>query len=281
VRIYLPFFCLLLFAGNAAASGHGPLFGYATPTNSKGEYSIDLGLIGRIGSAGSQIGPRTMLTYGFTPHLQVSLNAPALWTNAAHPMTMLTGGDDFAANVGWRFHHNAKAVGTRFESTVFGGIVVPGPQQGAGVLGMLNRAPGFSFAGVSGLASRSHYLWLGAGVERFAERAGDRRPTTLSYSLVYGYRPPQWRTEANHWDWRLFGELTGEASSRAEHGGVLLPESHAHQIFVGPSALGIVRNYAVEFGVQVPIYHDVGRLLPAEKVRFAVNFSYFHFHHQH
>jgi hypothetical protein len=31
----------------AVASGHGPVFGLATPTNSQGEWSFDAGLFGR------------------------------------------------------------------------------------------------------------------------------------------------------------------------------------------------------------------------------------------
>ncbi len=282
MRITGQLLCGLLLAGAAGASGHGPLFGYATPTNSKGEYSVDVGLFGRSGVRGSQVTSRTLLTYGFTPHLQASVNLPAVLTNAPLPMTMMTGGDDFSANVGWRFHHDVRGVGTRFESTVFSGVIVPGPQNTPGLFGLLKRAPGFSFAGVSGVASRAHYVWLGAGVQTFAARGGDRRPTELSYSLVYGYRPPAWRTEPDRWDWRIFGELTGEAAGRARHLGVLMSGSDAHQIFLGPSALGIVRNFAVEFGVQFPIYRDVGALLPREKVRFGINFSYFHFQqHQH
>ena len=41
---------LLVFLGLpwfAVASGHGPVFGLATPTNSQGEWSFDAGLFGR------------------------------------------------------------------------------------------------------------------------------------------------------------------------------------------------------------------------------------------
>jgi hypothetical protein len=281
MKPFLLMMCWLGLAAAAHASGHGPLFGYATPTNSQGEWSFDAGVLGRNSLAGSQVTARSMFTYGFTPHLQLTFSTPAVLSNAAMPMTRMTGGDDFESTAAWRFHHQAKAIGRRFESTVFGGMMLPGSQGGPGMLGHLRRAPGFTTGVASGIASRSHYVWLGGGLSRFMERGGDRRPTELSYSVVYGYRPPKWRTEPNKWDWRIFGELTGEKAGRVEQVGVLLRDSASHQVFVGPSALGIFRNYAVSFGVQVPVYRDVGRLLPRERVRFGINFSYFRFQHQH
>jgi hypothetical protein len=44
---------------------------------------------------------------------------------------------------------------------------------------------------------------------------------------------------------------------------------------LGPTALGIYRNYAIEGGVQFPVYRDVGARLQRETVRYAVNVSYF------
>ena len=55
----------------AVASGHGPVFGLATPTNSQGEWSFDEGIFGRSTSLGSQASIRELLGYGFTPHLTV------------------------------------------------------------------------------------------------------------------------------------------------------------------------------------------------------------------
>lgn len=274
------FIAVLISSVGAFGSGHGPVFGFATPVNSQGEWSFDLTLAGRNSVAGSQVAARGIVGYGFTPHLMLSVSAPALLSNASLPPTRLQAGDDFESNVAWRFHHNASKVGTRFESTVFGGLVVPGPQTGAGLIGGLARAPGFNGGAVTGIASRSHYVWLGGAYTRFLERSGDRRPDVFSYSLVYGYRPASWRKEPQFWDWRLFGELTGERSGEARAGGLPIPGSTAHQVFVGPSALGIKKNYAVEFGVQLPVYRNVRPLLPQERVRFVVNVSYFLFQHQ-
>lgn len=43
------------------ASGHGPIFGLATPTNSQGEWSFDQGVFGRSTSLGSQASIRELL----------------------------------------------------------------------------------------------------------------------------------------------------------------------------------------------------------------------------
>ncbi|MCU1283687.1 MAG: hypothetical protein JWO13_37 [Acidobacteriales bacterium] len=265
----------------AVASGHGPVFGLATPVNSQGEWSFDLTFAGRNSVSGNQLTSRGLIGYGFTPHLMMSVSAPAVLSNASLPPTRLQAGDDFETNVAWRFHHNASKVGTRFESTAFGGLVVPGPQTGSGVLGSLTRAPGFTGGVVTGMASRSNYVWVGGVYTGFVERSGDKRPDVFTYSLVYGYRPVSWRKEPQFWDWRIFAELTGERSGPARGAGAEIAGSQAHQVFVGPSALGIKKNYAVEFGVQFPVYRNVGPLLQPERVRFVMNVSYFLFQHQH
>src|SRR3954470_2602370 len=96
----------ILFAGAAYASGHGPLFGYATPTNSKGEWSFDQGLFSRIGG-GSQTSLRTLVGYGFTPHLMLDVSAPAMVHNSGQPPSRLMPADEFEVTGAWRFHHRA------------------------------------------------------------------------------------------------------------------------------------------------------------------------------
>lgn len=263
------------------AATHGPVFGLATPTNSQGEYSFDFGLFGRSRSAGSQESFRALIGYGFTPHLTLSLTAPIVAGDATLPPTRIQPGADFESTLAWRFHHNATKVGTRFETTAFAGLVVPGAQSGFNGVVDTTNAPGSMVGAVTGLASRSHYVWLGSAFTKFYEHNGDRRPDVLDYSLVYGYRPPAWRRPADKWDWRIFGELVGERSNRFLQGNATVAETQAHQLFVGPSALGIYRNYTVSFGVQFPIYQDVGAQFSKEHVRFAVNFSYLLFQHSH
>lgn len=261
------------------ADGHGPVFGFATPTNSKGEWSFDSGVFGRANSSDSQASYRELIGYGFTPHLTLSFTAPAVIGSASLTPTRIQPGDDFDAKLAWRFQHRATKVGRRFESTAFAGVAVPGPQSGFKGIANTTNAPGTMFGAVTGMASRSHYVWLGSSFTKFYEHNSDKRPDVFDYSLVYGYRPPKWRRPPDKWDWRVFGELVGERSTKFVQSGVTVPETQAHQVFIGPTALGICRNYTVSFGAQFPVYQNVGALFPKERVRFAVNLSYLLFQH--
>jgi len=227
------------------AAGHGPVFGLATPTNSQGEYSFDFGLFGRSSSAGSQESLRALIGYGFTPHLTLSFTAPGVLGTTALPPTRIQPEADFDSTLAWRFQHNATKIGTRIESTAFAGLVVPGAQSSFNGVVHTTNAPGNLIGAVTGIASRSHYVWLGSTFTKFYERGGDRRPDVLDYSLVYGYRPPAWRKPPDKWDWRLFGELVGERSNRFLQDNATVPETQAHQVFLGPSTLGIYRNYTI------------------------------------
>jgi hypothetical protein len=263
----------------AVASGHGPVFGLATPTNSKGEWSFDEGVFGRSSSLGSQASIRTLIGYGFTPHLTLSFTLPAVVGDTPVPPTRIQPGADFDTTVAWRFQHRATKVGTRFESTAFAGLAVPGPQSGFKGVGRTSNVPGTMFGLVSGMASRSHYVWLGGTYTKFYEHNGDNRPDVFDYSLVYGYRPEKWRRPPDKWDWRLFGELVGERSDRFVQTNASVPNTQAHQVFIGPTALGIFHNYTVSFGAQLPVYQNVGSTFPKERVRFAFNISYLLFQH--
>jgi hypothetical protein len=268
----------LAFSQHASAANHGPLFGLATPTNSQGEWNFDEGVFTRTTLFGSQASIRELLGYGFTPHLTLSFTLPVVVGNTPLPPTRIQAGADFDSTLAWRFQHRATKVGTRLESTAFGGFVIPGPQSGFGGTGLTN-APGFMLGGVTGRASLSHYLWLGGTYTRFAEHLGSQRSAVFDYSLVYGYRPPKWRRPPDKWDWRLFAELVGERSGSIQQSHVVLANSQAHQVFLGPSALGIYRNYTVGFGAQFPIYQNVEPQFPKERLRIAVNFSYLLFQH--
>lgn len=260
------------------ASGHGPVFTLATPTNGKGGWALDLGLMGRKGE--DELGAmfRAMLSYGITQDLQVSVSAPIVFESAPVPFgrqtSMMPGNGDIEGIVAWRLHRQGADVGLRIESTAYGGIIVPGPQRVA-MLRDINQAPGFWTAGVTGFASRSHYLWGGLGYERFAESDGNQRPDLLFYSLAWAYRPPAWRKDYPHWDWRIFVEMVGERSGELQRNGIEVPGTEAHQIFVGPTTLGIYKNYAIEGGIQFPVFRDVGAKFQKEDFRFAINFSYF------
>ena len=273
-------FVALAFSQSANAANHGPLFGLATPTNSQGEWNFDEGIFDRTTSLGSQASFRELAGYGLTPHLTLSFTLPAVVGNTPLPPTRIQAGADFDSSLAWRFQHAATKVGTRIESTAFVGLVVPGPQSAFDGIKTTN-IPGFMVGGVTGRASLSHYLWVGGTYTRFVEHDASKRPDVFDYSLVYGYRPVKWRRPPDKWDWRLFAELVGERSGSFLQSNVTLPNTRAHQVFLGPTALGIYRNYTVGFGAQFPIYQNVESQFPKERVRIAVNFSYLLFQHSH
>ena len=259
------------------ASGHGPVFGLATPTNPKGGFSFDTNFMGRAGNGyGTML--RASLGYGLTENFKVSVSVPAIFKAEPFPGSRLSAftpmGGDFEGLAIWRFHRQDTGVGSRFESAAIGGVLVPGPQDSGGVLKGVKSSPGALIGGVTGIASRSHYAWGGVTYQRYAGKDGDRRPDLLFYSVVYAYRPRSWRTDTG-WDWRIFGEMTGERSGRLDRIGITIPRSNSHQVFFGPTTLGVYKNYAVAAGVQVPVYRDGRSLYPRERVRFAVNFAYF------
>ncbi len=270
--------CTLLPA-LVSGSGHGPVFGLTTPTNTKGGWSIDLGFMGRAGRLDTGAMLRGMIAYGITQDFQISLSAPMVLSTSplvpSRVTAMMPGNGDFEGIAAWRFLRRGTNVGRRFETTAYGGIIVPGPQRPRGMLGELQQAPGSYTAVATGMASRSHYVWGGVGNVRFAESGGDRRPNTLLYSFVWGYRPPAWRKEYPHWDWRIFAEMTGENSGRVQHRSIRVPGTGGQQIFLGPAALGIYKNYAIEGGIQFPVFRNIGQLQQRERFRFAINFSYF------
>jgi hypothetical protein len=175
------------------ASGHGPIFGLATPTNSQGEWSFDQGVFGRSTSVGSQASIRELLGYGLTPHLTLSFTLPVVVGDTRLPPTRIQPGDDFDSTLAWRFQHRATKVGTRIESTAFAGLVVPGPQSAFNGVANTSNVPGFMVGAVTGRASLSHYVWLGATFTKFGDHDGNQRPDVFDYSFVYGYRPPKWR----------------------------------------------------------------------------------------
>jgi len=269
----------LLVAKGASANGHGPVFGLTTPTNAKGGWSLDIATMGRVGSQDTGSMSRTMLSYGITQDVQISFSAPVLFSTTSVTPARIAGmmptSPDFEILGAWRFFRRGTNVGTRFESTAYGGLLIPGPQRSGGVLGNLKRAPGAYTAVAAGVASRVHYFWAGIANTHYAESSGDQRPNIFTYTLVYGYRPPAGRKDYPHIDWRLFAEMTGENTTKARRAGLTLPGTGGDQVFLGPSALVIYKNYAVEGGVQFPVFRDVGPNFQRERLRFALNFSYF------
>ena len=183
-RAVLSVLVAVVMSSYGMAAGHGPLFGLATPTNSQGEYSFDFGAFGRSSGAGSQASARALIGYGFTPHLTLSFTAPLVVGNATLPPTRIQPRDDFESTFAWRFQHNATTVGTRFESTAFAGVVVPGAQSAFNGVAHTTNVPGSMVGVVTGMASRSHYLWLGTPSRSSMNTMGTAGPT-CSITLLF------------------------------------------------------------------------------------------------
>src|SRR5271156_1597165 len=251
---------VLVFAsalpGIAVAADHGPVFSYPTPVNSQGEFSFDTGIYGRYGSQGTQFSTGSGFGYGVTPHITVNAFFPVSFGSGNLPESRIMSGSEWSAGASWRFLHSVTSVGKRIEATASLGVVVPGPQQDSGVLANLHRAPGISGTLATGMASRSQYLWVGGGYTRFAEASHDRRPDTLSWSAVYGYRPAKLRRGYDQWDYRGFAELTGEHTGDVRTDGAILPNSTTTTLWLGPSVLAIFKNIAISGGVQAPVFRE-------------------------
>jgi len=260
------------------ASGHGPLFGAATPTLGKGGWQFDQAWMGQVvkgPDSGGQL-LRSMISAGLTEKIQVSVSAPVpLVTTDLLPsgrmMSMMSYNRDVEMLAGWRFQTRPVGTGARAESTVFFGGSVPLRDRIAGIA----TAPATYLAVTSGYASRSHYFWAGGSYGYPLERSGDRLGSVTSYSVVYGYRPPAWRRDYPKPDLRLFVETTGDSTARTLHGGTAMPDSGGSVILAGPTFLLLYKAYGLQGGVLFPIYQRMNGNQPGERFRFGVNFTYF------
>ncbi len=197
---------------DAHASGHGPVFGAATPTLGRGGWSVDQAWTMRLGE---EVKPeqmlKTMVTFGITEVLQVSGSVPlAMSSNSLAPGRMMS----------------AMSNDREFEG--LRGIPLPAPsdrhrrparehvlRRRHGAAGVeeewrRRRRIGRSSGSPPGYASRAHYAWIGGGVQHYFPRNGDRLGDSRMVTFVYGYRPPALRTEAGKPDLRFFVESTFE-----------------------------------------------------------------------
>src|SRR5687767_13087456 len=171
------------------ASGHGPVFGGATPTLGKGAWSFDQAWMGQVmrGTTKQEQVLRSMLSLGITEKVQISASVPVPlgssgMTPSGRMMAMMPGTRDFEALVGWRFQTRPVGIGARIESTIYVGGLLPFDSTRGGIA----TSPGAFVAVASGYASREHYFWAGGSYQRHAERSNDRAGAVTSYSLVYG-----------------------------------------------------------------------------------------------
>ncbi len=265
-----------LWTSTLAASGHGPVFGGATPTLGKGGWQFDQAWMGRTSEDITEQTLRSMITFGITERVQVSASVPVPLTTGAQPPTgRMTASMSDAPNVevtgGWRFHVRPVGHGARVESTVYVGGSVPTVSERGGI----GSSPATSVALASGYASRVHYFWAGGGYEKRFARAGDQWGDVGYYSLVYGYRPPALQLDYPKPDLRFFVEAEGEANGRARLGEVPDANSGGHVILVGPTTLLLYKQYGLSGGILWPVYQRVNGTQPQEHFRVVVNATYF------
>jgi len=262
----------------ALASGHGPVFGGATPTLGKGGWSFDQVWMGRT-SDGPDTNDqllRTMISFGVTKDFQISGSLPIALTSSSHMpmgrmMAMMSANREVEALAGWRFQGRPVGEGGRFESTAYFGATVPLESERAGV----RTAPSAYSSVATGYASRAHYFWIGGGYQKHAADSGDQLGDVKSYSVVYGYRPPALRLDYPKPDFRFFVESVGEITGRATHSGRAMSDTGGHVLMVGPTVLLLYKAYGIEGGVLFPLYQRTNGAQPGERFRFGVNVSYF------
>jgi hypothetical protein len=273
----------LVFAGvvaaiasrDVAASGHGPVFGAATPTLGQGGWSLDLAWTGRFGDEASPDQMlKTMIGYGITEKLQITTSLPEAMTDDRLPparmMSLMSNAREIETLVGYRFHVRPVGIGGRHESTLYVGGTIPLQARRAETA----AGPSLYVGAATGYASRAHYFWVGGGIQQFAPRGGDRLGGTRFASVVYGFRPKPLRTEAGKPDLRFFIEGTGEDRS-PDRVAATTVGSGVRTVFVGPTALLLYRAYGFEGGILFPAYQRIDDNRSRERFRVAVNVSYF------
>jgi hypothetical protein len=269
---------VIVFAASSAvfASGHGPVFGGATPTLGKGGWQFDQAYMARTTQEAVEQTLRSMISFGVTPRVQLSASVPVpLVTDSHAPQGRMTAtmseAPSVEGTVAWRFHVRQVGQGARLESTLFAGGSVPTTSRDGGI----KSAPSINVAAATGYASRAHYLWAGAGYEKRATHFGDKWGDVAYYSFVYGYRPPPLQLDYPRPDLRFFVEAQGEHNGRSRSLGVENANSGGRLLLVGPTTLLLYKQYGLEGGALFPVYQRTNGTQKQERFRAVVNFTYF------
>jgi len=264
----------LLGGREVGASGHGPVFGAATPTLGRGGWSIDQAYTFRGGDDDTQQMFKTMVSFGVTEDLQLSASFPIAMSDGhlapARMMSAMSSDRELEGLVAYRFQRRPIGIGGRRESTVYVGGTAPLESRRNG----LGGGPSFELGAATGYASRAHYVWVGGAYQQFTERRDDRLGASKLVTAVYGYRPPALRTETGKPDLRFFVEATAEDRGMTRVSGTETARG-ARTLFVGPTSLLLHKAVAVEGGVLFPVYQRVPDGSVQERVRVAVNVAYF------
>ena len=262
-------------AAGAAGQGHGPIYGLSTPTLGRGGWSLDVGWMGRLLDGARLLMARPMLSYGVTEDVQIYGSVPlSIDRDASVPavrgFTRMPATRDVEVGLGWRMQRRGVGVGSRQETTVWAAVAQP---LGA-TRGDLPTSPGGFAAVVTGWASRTVYAWAGAAYRRYLGRDGSRPGDSGMGSLVVGYRPAPFREDYPHPDWRGFVEIVGEWVGRDVLDGRPVPDTGGRQSFVALTLLGLYGSWGIAGGPAFPLAEDVAGAAPEERMRLAVNITF-------
>lgn len=270
--------CLIsavLLSRGAQASGHGPVFGAATPTLGRGAWSLDQAWTMRFGEdARREQMLKAMVTFGITEVLQVSASIPEVMSEntlaPARMMNAMSNDREIESLIGYRFHRTPVGIGGRRESTVYVGGTIPLERARFGV----SAGGSLIVSAATGYAGRSHYLWFGGAIQHYFPRDGERLGDSRTLTMVYGYRPAVFRERTGRPDLRFFVESTFEdrQASRSTDARLTAPP---RTLFIGPTSLLVYKAMALSGGLQWAAYQDAE--FARERMRVAINFSYFWF----
>ena len=133
-----------------------------------------------------------MLSVGITEDLQISGSLPitldsGIYMPRGRVMAMMSSNQDLEAIVGLALPASR---GRRRRAARVHGLCRRNGALAAIPVRRHAAAPSVHVSAASGYASRTHYLWVGGGFQRFGEHEGDQMGDSIFYSAVYGYRPP-------------------------------------------------------------------------------------------
>ena len=260
-----------------SAQGHGPVYGLSTPTLGRGGWSLDVAAMGRLFDGGRTAMLRPMLSYGVTEDLQISTSLPVpVARDAAAPgvraFTRMPASQDVEVMLGWRPQRRGTGVGARRETTIWLAADLPTDGRRAG----LDTAPGLFASIVTGYVSRTVYVWLGGAYKRSLTTGPDRHragDVTMG-SLVLGYRPPAFRADFPHPDWRAFLEIVAERIGNDTAGGESRSDSGGRQLYAAFTLLGLYGSWGLAGGPAFPVYQVLEGDQREEGVRLALNASF-------
>ena len=173
LRNLLALGAILVSARVVDASGHGPVFGGATPTLGRGGWSIDQAWTLRGGDEDQrQQMLKTMLSFGVTENLQLSGSLPLAMSEGrlapARMMSAMSSDREFEGLASYRFQRRPIGIGGRQESTLFVGGTAPLEARRNGI----GAGPSLEAGASTGYASRAHYVWVGGSAQHYLERDG-------------------------------------------------------------------------------------------------------------